>query len=528
MGIRNIKLLLIPLALSLHLALPAAESLHREDSSAVQSDTLAGEVLTEADVKTMLRDNIDSDKLGVGLVVGIVDEHGTQVISHGKLDNGTSAEVDGDTIFEIGSITKVFTALLLQDMVERGEMKLDDPVQKYLPDSVKMPSFQDKQITLLHLATHTSGLPGGAGNLAPKSWKDPDQADYSVEQSYAFLSQYKPRRAPGIKEEYSNLGMELLGHVIALKAGQDYETLLLERICRPLGMESTRIALTPAMKSRLAIGHAVPGRPVHGMDFPFLPGAGGVHSTANDMLKFISAYLGLTASPTSSLMQKAKAFHSMESGGKLMLAWGGDNSLFAHNGGTYGYTAIHGFQDRNRRGVIVLSNCRNNRIVDYILRPLLDGRSPRPLGIAPIDASIYDGYVGQYEGDKKSNICTVRREGERLVLRWISRSGESYISEEVFPQSESIFRNTFWGVQAKSFPGADGQALKLFVTSLGPYSGFKDPIKLTRISMAVPEVAAPVQLESGIYDRYVGRYRKAFLFWSDPPRPNSQYFSRDG
>src|ERR1041385_4830034 len=159
MGIRNFKLLLIPLALSLHLPLLAGESLHREQSSAIKSDTLAGEPLTEADVKTMLRDNIDSDKLGVGLVVGIVDEHGARVISHGKLDNGTSADVDGDTIFEIGSITKVFTALLLQDMVERGEMKLDDPVQKYLPDSVRMPTFQGKEITLLHLATHTSGLP---------------------------------------------------------------------------------------------------------------------------------------------------------------------------------------------------------------------------------------------------------------------------------------------------------------------------------------------------------------------------------
>ena len=93
--------------------------------------------LTDAEIKIMLRDNIDTDKQNVGLAVGIIDEHGSRVISHGHLDNGTDRDVDGDTLFEIGSITKVFTALLLQDMIERGEMKLDDPVQKYLPNSVK-------------------------------------------------------------------------------------------------------------------------------------------------------------------------------------------------------------------------------------------------------------------------------------------------------------------------------------------------------------------------------------------------------
>src|SRR5438105_10431416 len=118
----------------------------------------------------------------------------------------TAMWMDGDTLFAIGSITKVFTALLLQDMIERGEMKLDDPVKKYLPDSVKMPAYQGKEITLLHLATHTSGLPGGPNNLSPKSWRDPDQADYTVEQLYSFLSHDKLPRAPGIQEEYSNLG----------------------------------------------------------------------------------------------------------------------------------------------------------------------------------------------------------------------------------------------------------------------------------------------------------------------------------
>jgi CubicO group peptidase (beta-lactamase class C family) len=509
---RTLNPFFFQLALSLQLSVLVAENVHGEDSPAANTNASAGIELGNAAIKTMLRDYIDTDKLGVGLVIGIVDEHGARIVSHGKMDNGTDRDVDGDTVFEIGSITKVFTALLLQDMVERGEMKLDDPVQKYLPDSVKMPAHQGKQITLLHLATHTSGLPGGPNNLSPKSWRDPDQADYTVEQLYSFLSHHTLRRAPGIQEEYSNLGMQLLGHVIALKAGKDYETLVLERICQPLGMDSTRITLTPELQSRLAIGHAIPGRPVHGMEFPFLPGAGGLRSTATDLLKFVSAYSGLTPSPLNSLMEKAKAFHSMESGGKLMLAWGGDNTVFAHNGGTYGYMTVLGFDPKIRRGVVVLSNCRNSRIVDDIWGPLRDERSPKPSHTVPMDAALYDRYVGQYQIDERQNICTVRREGERLMIRWIGRSGEPYISEEVFPQSKSVFRNEFWGVQATFLPAADSQALNLVLTSLSPYSGFKDPIKLTRISTNVPEVPAPVRLDSRIYDGYGGRYRKAFLF----------------
>ena len=151
------------------------------------------------------------------MVVGIVDEHGSRIISCGKLDNGTDQEVNGETLFEIGSITKTFTGLLLQDMIQRGEMKLDDPVAKYLPKSVKMPTRRGKEITLLHLVTHTSGLPAMPNNLGLTRADNPF-AHYTVEKLYAFLTACNLPRDPGAKFEYSSLGMGLLGHVIALKA----------------------------------------------------------------------------------------------------------------------------------------------------------------------------------------------------------------------------------------------------------------------------------------------------------------------
>src|SRR5437867_10425827 len=231
------------------------------------------------------------------MVIGLVDQRGNRIFSAGKLDNGTTAEVNGDTIFEIGSITKTFTALLLLDMVKRGEMKLDDPVAKYLPESVTVPTHNGKEMTLLDLVTHTAALPRDPDNLTPtRGLPENAFADYTVEKLYAFLSSFSLDREPGSKFEYSNVGMALLGHILALKTGTNYEALVVERICRPLKMNSTRITLPPELEARLARGHDQLGKPAPNWEFQVYGGAGGLRSTANDLLKYVSANLGLTPS----------------------------------------------------------------------------------------------------------------------------------------------------------------------------------------------------------------------------------------
>src|SRR5580704_15706465 len=142
-----------------------------------------------AEIRSVLENRVDLGKKTVGIVVGTIDEKGRAVIGYGKLAKDREEKPDGETVFEIGSITKVFTALLLADMVERGEMKLDDPISKYLPKSVMVPSRKERQITLLDLADHTSGLPRMPDNFAPKDPQNP-YADYTVAQLYAFLSGY--------------------------------------------------------------------------------------------------------------------------------------------------------------------------------------------------------------------------------------------------------------------------------------------------------------------------------------------------
>jgi len=313
-------------------------------------------------IKTFLHDNFDGKQMG--MVIGLVDERGSRIFSAGGLDNGTDRELDGDTAFEIGSITKTFTTLLLQDSVERGEVKLDDPVSMYLPKSVRCPVYNGREITLLHLATHTSGLPEFPTNLSPG---DGNRAysHYTVEQLYNFLSSFTLAREPGMRWEYSNVGVALLAHVLTLKTGIDYESLVMERICRPLKTEDTRITLTEPLKSRLARGHDPSGKLLPNQEFSAMAGASALHSTVNDLLKYVKAHLDLTHSSLTPLMKKTQSPHSTAPPKHYHTAmdWYDHGAaqpprmrLLGHAGQTTGYTAFVGLDLDNRRGVVVLFN----------------------------------------------------------------------------------------------------------------------------------------------------------------------------
>ena len=177
---------------------------------------------TDSEIRQILFDRIDVQHQSVGIVVGVIGPEGRRVIAYGQLEKSDPRPLSGDTVFEIGSMTKVFTSLLLAGMVQRGEVALDDPVAKYLPAKVKMPERNGRQITLVDLSTHTSGLPRLPTNMKPADPNNP-YADYTVEQLYQFLSRYQLTRDIGSQYEYSNLGGGLLGHVLALRAGMSYK-----------------------------------------------------------------------------------------------------------------------------------------------------------------------------------------------------------------------------------------------------------------------------------------------------------------
>src|SRR5262245_23919512 len=203
------------------------------------------------EIRKILVRRVDQQRQAVRNGAVIIEPGGRRVVAHGHLANGDPHALDGDTIFEIGSISKVFTSLLLAEMVNRKEVALDDPAAKYLPEHVRMPQRSGKSITLLDLSTHSSGLPSVASNLKPKDPANP-YTDYGVDDLYEFLSGYTLPREPGSEFEYSNLGAGLLGHILAYRAGTDYENLIRSRITQPLGMLDTGITLPPSMKQRMA------------------------------------------------------------------------------------------------------------------------------------------------------------------------------------------------------------------------------------------------------------------------------------
>jgi D-alanyl-D-alanine-carboxypeptidase/D-alanyl-D-alanine-endopeptidase len=431
------------------------------------------------DVRKVLADRVDLYKKSVGIVVGVVGPQGSKIYSYGKPAKDSSAVLDGDTVFEIGSMTKVFTSLLLADMVQRDEVKLDDPVSKFLPATVKIPERNGRKITLLDLATQTSGLPRMPNNLKPKDQLNPF-ADYTVEQMYAFLSGYELTRDIGSKYEYSNLGVGLLGHALALRAGMDYEKLVQTRILGPLKMSSTAITLTPEMRSHLAHGHTATLAPVPNWDIPTLAGAGALRSSVNDMLKFLGDNIGLTQTPLEPAMKSmldvrkptgapnleiAMAWHILTKEGEQII-W--------HNGGTGGYHSFMGFDPKTRTGVVVLSNATND--IDDIGLHLLDSHYPLAKLTAPkehheakVDPKIFDSYAGHYELQPGA-IAEVKRQGDAL---FIQLTGQPQF--QIFPESETDFFLKVVDAQVTFVKGADGKVTN-FVLHQG---GFDIPAKKT-------------------------------------------------
>jgi len=390
-----------------------------------------------AEIRAIMANRVDNGR-AVGIAAGIIDEKGRQVVASGKVSLDGAQQPDGDTVYEIGSVTKVFTSLILADMIEKGEVKPDDPVAKFLPETVKVPSRNGRQITLLDLSMQVSGLPRLPDNLKPADPANP-YADYDAAKLYDFLSRYTLTRDPGEKYEYSNLAVGLLGHALALKAGMSYEELLRRRIFEPLGMSSTSTTLSEAQKKRLAPGYDGSLKPVKNWDFAVLAGCGAVRSTVNDMLKFVAANLELTDTPLKAAMRRMRSL-KRETGMpdvQIGMAWHTfskfDTLIWWHNGGTYGYRSFVGFNPAKKEGVVILCNTFMDN--DDLGKHILERRYPVSTFSkeVQVDAAVLEPYVGEYELTPAFKI-TVTHDGARLFIQATAQP-----RFEIFAQSESEF-----------------------------------------------------------------------------------------
>jgi CubicO group peptidase (beta-lactamase class C family) len=395
---------------------------------------LAGNTASSALEPTNEKENIMNIP---NLLQEYLEDNGTPgaavaLIDRGKIEFfcGGNMAIDGnpvteDTLFEIGSITKVFTTLALMDMVNKGIVELDDPIEKYLPEA-KVPERDGTKITLRHLATHTSGIPRLPDNLDLEDRSNP-YANYSLENLYDFLNHHVLQRIPGTQFEYSNVGMGLLGHILSLVANKSYEALIFDTISSQLAMESTGILLTPQMQERLADGHQSDQKVKHWDFQPGMEGCGSLRSSIKDMALFLAANMGLLDSPVSNLLrqcheQQFEPIPQMGVGLGWMLRWSdADTKIIWHNGGTGGFRSYLGFDPVKQKGVVILSNSTGDW-PDEFGSVLLDPNYVKPSIDKTLakDSAYLNRFVGSYQAtvlvtpDQPNQSLTIGVYGTRL------------------------------------------------------------------------------------------------------------------
>lgn len=308
------------------------------------------------------------------IMLGVISGGDRMIRAFGETALGSGVRPTPTTEWEIGSITKTFTAMLLALYVQRGVVRYEDPLQKYVPDGVTVPSYHGRPITLLDLATHTSGLP-----------KDPDLnglRHLDTATMYQRLGAYQLTRAPGREFEYSNWGFALLAHALMPATGDDYQNLVEREICVPLAMTGTRIDLTSLEAARQAQGYSPEGfpRPHDNVTWPAFNGAGALRSTMDDMMRYLAYNMGQTKTPLDTLLPDLqKRWHrGGRNGTGVGLAWqmvpmrGTNNTVIWKNGAVSGFFSYIGFVKKTGTGVVVLANRKVSvgRIGIQILRTL--------------------------------------------------------------------------------------------------------------------------------------------------------------
>ena len=299
--------------------------------------------------------------------VGIINKDGTtEEFHYGEIKKGSNITPTSDTIYEIGSMTKTFTAILAVKLQEEGVLSLDDPITKYLPEFIET-NFDKNKITLYHLITHTSGiveialreypkhilatiLRTGSGKLFPPRYS------YTTPEFLNLVSKKKLIDNPGISVRYSNTGVGLVGKILERITDSAYEDLIKNYICNKIEMPSTEIALSEQHKDKLATGYTYTKKEADPIDIPAVMSAGSIRSTTSDVIKFLKANLGLKGEHdlssafqycTSSLIElkmnpilkrilpNPNGIKSVKMGlGWVISDYGNDVKFVWHNGGT--------------------------------------------------------------------------------------------------------------------------------------------------------------------------------------------------
>lgn len=344
-------------------------------------------------VENTMKDAV-KNKHRIGISLAFVNEQGIYFSNYGNFRLSDTSLISEESVFGVGSLSKIFTALVFADMVTNSEIKLQTPVNEYLPSSYQIPSSQNDTMRLEHLVTHTSGLPK---NLPVMD---------SYDSLYKAVSEYSYSFNYGDTYIYSNIGMALLGNILEIESGKKLDQLVAEKITEPLQMHQTTYDLNKAKDFGLVTGH-LEAKPIieeskENLNLGFI--YGGLYASTKDLSKLINAYL--TDSSTvlfSTLMQTQQKYEETDIGfgWKIKNYEGAD--IFYHGGEQPGYQSFLGFNKEQGIGVVLMVNSTSqDNIQDIAIHLLTNGEVPLPDFSFPKEVEIAPEYLNRYVGIYKS------------------------------------------------------------------------------------------------------------------------------
>lgn len=321
------------------------------------------EAAIDAEVKKSMKGG-----LFPGIVVGVYKDDRTFIKGYGVINKESSQRPDAETAFQIGSVSKILTALLLQRLCDEGIVSMDATLGELLGKSMAL-SPSVRSVTLRQLVTHTSGFPRVPRSLSDKI-KEAEGDDKNLmldpysylgpRYIFDYLKTAEGKRKAG-RFVYSNYGMGLLAHVLEVVTGDDYESMVREKVLLPLGMHHTAITLSPELRATLAQGYNAKGLPTRAWTFAALGGAGAYSSTTEDLTTFIQASLAESGLASQLLLKMNKRQFKGDTGtGWIQPSYidrfVGNHSVVWHNGMVGGYASYLAIDKKAGTGIVVLTN----------------------------------------------------------------------------------------------------------------------------------------------------------------------------
>lgn len=375
--------------------------------------------ITDNELAALVDQRLAGDRTGACMAVAVIEKDAV-ARTYRCADPEQSARIGENTAFEIGSVSKTMTAVLLADLIGQGKAALDDPLADYLPEGTTLPTFEGKPILLRHVVTHTSGLPALPSRLGATDMSNL-YVNLTEEALLASLGDVTLARAPGKQFEYSNFASMVLSYAVARRTGSDLESLLKQRLFAPLGMDSAYINAAP-QGVRAAMGHTANGKPTSAWHFATnLAGVGGVRATLDDMVRYVQGNLGLVDSPMSPALELAQQPVSAQPPMAMnwMLAKVGTRTVHAHEGGTGGFSSFVSVDKEKQRGVVILSDTAWSAIgsLESLSLHLVDASFPlgKPRKLTAPGAELLDALVGEYQLQGAMKMTLRQRDGALFI-----------------------------------------------------------------------------------------------------------------